>query len=114
MAKYKVLRPIEHSGRHYVPADHPNPPEKIFSGGNGAEIAVDRSGWIDLDDKEAAALVGGQVPLDEQGKPVSEAERKRREKEAADQAAQEATRAKREAEERAEFEEFKAARAKKR
>jgi len=107
MAKYLVLRPIEHNQKWYVPKDFKNPPATVMSGGHGGDIQVDTSGLIDLDDKEAAAFVDGHIPLDEKGKPLSEAEKKRRAAEAKKHAEDEAARLEKEAEERMQFEEWR-------
>ncbi len=60
MPKFKVLRPIEHSLRLYVPEGE-DAPEKVRSAASGAEIPVDASGSIDLSEEEAAPLKLGQV-----------------------------------------------------
>ncbi len=60
MAVYKVLRPIEHSMKLYTPELSPGPPRAI-SAANGAEIPVDRLGYIELSDAEAALLTMDQV-----------------------------------------------------
>ena len=60
MPKFKVLRPIEHNQKLYVPEGQPAP-EKVKSFGGGQEIGVDAGGFIELSDKEAAALTAGQV-----------------------------------------------------
>ncbi len=59
MAKFKVLRPIEHSLRLYVPAGVAA--EKAKSAAHGGDIAVDASGTIELSEAEAALLTRGQV-----------------------------------------------------
>jgi hypothetical protein len=70
MAKFKVLRPIEHSLRLYVPAGAAA--EKTKSAAHGGEIAVDASGTIELSEAEAALLTRGQVepapPAEDQAK----------------------------------------------
>ena len=60
MPKFKVLRPIEHSLRLYVPEGE-DAPEKVRSAASGAEIPVDASGAIELSEEEAAPLKQGQV-----------------------------------------------------
>ncbi|HLW80048.1 MAG TPA: hypothetical protein VKU44_10670 [Terriglobia bacterium] len=60
MPKFKVLRPIEHSQRLYVPAAAVAP-EKIKSAAHGGDIEVDATGEIELTDAEAAPLNRGQV-----------------------------------------------------
>jgi hypothetical protein len=54
MAKYKIIRPIEHNRKLYVPATAP-------SAADGTEIEVDASGLIELSDQEASQLTQGQV-----------------------------------------------------
>jgi hypothetical protein len=59
MAKYKILRPVEHDRKLYVPATAP-------SAADGTEIEVDASGSIELSDAEASQLTQGQIqPLPE-------------------------------------------------
>jgi hypothetical protein len=58
--KYKVLRPIEHNQKLYLP-ETKNALEKVKSVGHGQEIPVDASGVIDLNEKEAQSLAGGQI-----------------------------------------------------
>jgi hypothetical protein len=53
MARYRVVRPIEHNQKLYVPAT-------AVSAGSGAEIVVDASGFVELSDQEAAQLTQGQ------------------------------------------------------
>lgn len=71
MAKFKVLRPIEHSLCLYVPAGAAAA-EKAKSAAHGGDIAVDASGTIDLSEAEAALLTRGQVepapPAEDQAK----------------------------------------------
>jgi len=66
MAKYLVLRPIEHGvggeSKLYLPKGLAGP-EKPFSGSKGEPIAVDRSGIIELSDEAAGKLQQGQIPL---------------------------------------------------
>jgi hypothetical protein len=60
MAKYKVLRHIEHNLKHYFPP--PDAPgalggkATLASGGHGLPVPVDASGYIDLTEAEAARL----------------------------------------------------------
>jgi hypothetical protein len=57
MAKYKVVRPIEHNNTLYLPAG------EARSASHG-DIAVDSSGTIELSVQEAAHFTSGQlVPL---------------------------------------------------
>jgi hypothetical protein len=68
MAKYKVLRPIEHSFKLYLP-EAGAVPEGVRSFGNGGEILVDRSGVIELSEAEAAQMSEGQIePMKEKAK----------------------------------------------
>jgi hypothetical protein len=60
MARYRVVRPIEHNQKLYVPAT-------AVSAGSGAEIVVDASGFVELSDQEAAQLTQGQVQPASQG-----------------------------------------------
>ncbi len=60
MAKYKVLRPIEHHSKLYLPANWPRPP-KVISAGHGGEIPVDTGGIIELSPEENAGMTLGQV-----------------------------------------------------
>ncbi len=74
MPKYKVLRPIEHNQKLYLP-EMPDALPTVKSAGHGGDIAVDASGIIELSEQESAALVDGQIiPLDESGRPVPKAE----------------------------------------
>ncbi len=63
MAKYKVLRPIEHNLRLYLAADAwpQDGPKTIKSAGHGNDIPVDTGGIIELSDAEAAAMTAGQI-----------------------------------------------------
>ena len=54
MAKYKIIRPVEHNRKLYVPATTP-------SAADGTEIEVDASGSIELSDQEASQLTQGQI-----------------------------------------------------
>ena len=69
MARFKVLRAIEHSLCLYLP-EAAGAPERAKSAAHGGAIAVNASGAIELSDEEAAALNRGQVgPL---GPPAEE------------------------------------------
>jgi hypothetical protein len=73
MPKFKVLRPIEHSLRLYVPEGE-SVPDQARSAANGAPIAVDASGSIELSEEEAAPLRLGQIrPSRERGQPPAAA-----------------------------------------
>lgn len=69
MAKFKVLRPIEHNRVLHLPARAPSgagrdagsSTEKALSGADGKDIPIDSSGLIDLTSEEAAALTAGQI-----------------------------------------------------
>src|SRR3989442_12546639 len=52
MPKYKVLRPIEHSLKLYLP-EMPDALTTVKSSGNGGDIPVDATGAIELREKEA-------------------------------------------------------------
>ena len=71
MPKFRVLRPIEHDLKLYLPADTQSP-EKVKSAAHGGDIPVNASGTIELSDEEAALLTRGQVsPIDAPaGEPV--------------------------------------------
>jgi hypothetical protein len=60
MAKYNVLRPVEHNEKLYLPKQS-QAPGSAKSAGNGHDVAVDSSGTIDLDDSAARALINGQI-----------------------------------------------------
>jgi hypothetical protein len=60
MAKFAVLRPIEHNQVLYAPKGGTGE-VKTKSAGHGGEISVDASGTIDLDATAAEAFTGGQV-----------------------------------------------------
>ncbi|MGH9406343.1 MAG: hypothetical protein ACRD3D_10980 [Terriglobia bacterium] len=60
MAQYEVLRPIEFNGKVYVRASS-DAPLTVRSACNGAEIAVDRGGVIELPANLAADLTLGQI-----------------------------------------------------
>ncbi len=64
--KYKVLRPIEHNGKLYLPSAPMDvigakADETAISGAHGNPIPVDSTGVIELTDKEAAPMTEGQV-----------------------------------------------------
>ena len=61
MPKYKVLRPIEHNEKLYVPDSLTDVLVKVHSSGHGREITVDKSGVIELTSAEAAAMTLGQI-----------------------------------------------------
>jgi hypothetical protein len=54
MAKYKVVRPVEHNRKLYMPAT-------ALSAADGTQIEVDASGFIQLGDDEASQFGGGQI-----------------------------------------------------
>jgi hypothetical protein len=60
MSQYKVLRPIEHNRKLYLPETKTGP-ERVKSVGDGQEIPVDASGTIDLNEKEAQRLKDGRI-----------------------------------------------------
>ncbi len=60
MSKFKVLRPIEHDGKLYLPETE-SAPGKVKSAGHGQDIPVDLGGAIELTEKQAAELTLGQV-----------------------------------------------------
>lgn len=67
VAKFKVLRPIEYSGKLYL---HPTSeaPKFVKSAGNGSDIPVDASGIVDLTEEQAAWFTLGQIaPLPDSG-----------------------------------------------
>ncbi len=80
MARYKVLRPIEHNQKLYLPEVTDALPS-VKSAGNGRDISVEASGIIELSEQEAVELVDGQIPLGDGGKPqpIEEARRVRAE-----------------------------------
>ncbi len=80
MLKYKVLRPIEHNLKLYLP-EVPDALPTVKSAGHGQDIPVNGSGIVELSDGEAAALNLGQIPVDPSGVPVPIEEKKRREPE---------------------------------
>ena len=66
MAQYEVLRPIEVSGKLYVPASS-DVPSTVRSAGNGAEVTVDRGGVIELTPALASQFTLGQIkPVNDQ------------------------------------------------
>jgi len=60
MAKFTVLRPIEHNQVLYAPQGVTNE-VNTKSAGHGGEIRVDASGTIELDAAAAEAFTGGQL-----------------------------------------------------
>ena len=60
MAKFQILRLLEHNQVLYVPKGTAEV-VKTKSAGNGSEIPVDASGTIELDAAEAGALTSGQI-----------------------------------------------------
>lgn len=70
MARFKVLRPIEHSQRLYVVAGA-DASEKVKSVAHGGDIEVDATGEIELSDAEAAPLNRGQVERLDAASPVA-------------------------------------------
>ena len=54
MARYKVLRQLEHNRKLYVPAT-------AHSAADGSLIEVDASGTVELREEEAAQLTHGQI-----------------------------------------------------
>lgn len=69
MPKYKVLRPIEHNEKLYVPDSLTDVLVKVNSSGHGREIPVDKIGVIELTPAEAAAMTLGQIePVKKSGK----------------------------------------------
>jgi len=60
MPKYKVLRPIEHNQKLYMPETLTGP-ERVKSVGDGQEISVDASGTIELNEKEVQNFRQGQI-----------------------------------------------------
>lgn len=60
MAKFTVLRPIEHNQVLYMPHGATGI-VKAKSGGNGGDIPVDASGAIELDAAVAEAFTGSQI-----------------------------------------------------
>lgn len=62
MAKFKVLRPVEYSGKLYLPEaarDH----LISRSAGNGQEVLADTTGVIELSQSQAANFTLGQIEL---------------------------------------------------
>jgi len=60
MAKFTVLRPIEHNQVLYAPKGGTGQ-VKTRSAGHGGEISVDASGTIELDATAAKSFTSGQV-----------------------------------------------------
>jgi hypothetical protein len=60
MPTYRVLRPLEHNLKLYLPQVADALPT-VKSAGNGSDIPVDAGGVIELSEKEAAALDLGQI-----------------------------------------------------
>ncbi len=60
MAKYEVLRPIEHNGKLYLPKVDDALPTATSSS-HGGEVPIDAGGFIELSEKEAALLDLGQI-----------------------------------------------------
>ena len=60
MAQFQVIRAIEHNQKLYLPRGS-TAPDRIKSAAHGQDIAVDATGVIELNDREAAALSNGQV-----------------------------------------------------
>ncbi len=64
MPKYKVLRPIEHNGKVYLPQSAESGvrgPETAIGGGHGKPVPVDSTGVIELTEAEAVPLDLGQI-----------------------------------------------------
>ena len=77
MAKYKVVRPIEHNNKLYLPAGEATT-GTAKSTSHGGDIPVDRSGTIELTAQEAAHFANGQLaPLTKQGSHSAQAETKK-------------------------------------
>jgi hypothetical protein len=69
MAKYKVVRPIEHNNKLYLPAGGATT-GTAKSASHGGDIPVDNSGIIDLTEQEAEKFKNGQVePVARGGSP---------------------------------------------
>jgi len=60
MAQFKVLRPIEHNGKVFLP-EASRAPASSKSAGNGQDIPVDAGGVIELSERQAAELKLGQI-----------------------------------------------------
>lgn len=60
MAKFTVLRPIEHNQVLYTPQGATDA-VKAKSAGNGGDIPVDASGAIELDAAIAGTFTGAQI-----------------------------------------------------
>ena len=59
MAKYRVLRAVEHNRKLYLPAT-------AVSAADGTQIEVDSSGFIQLSEDEASQFGRGQIEPAEQ------------------------------------------------
>jgi len=67
MAKYKVVRPIEHNNKLYLPAGEATT-GTAKSASHGGNVPVDNSGTIELTAQEAAGFTNGQLaPLAQGG-----------------------------------------------
>lgn len=60
MPKFKVLTPLEHNQKRYLPQTD-SAPETVKSSGHGLDIPVDASGVIDLSEEDAGKLPPGTV-----------------------------------------------------
>lgn len=95
MAKYEVLRPIEHNGKLYLPKVDAASGKKILRGSgiddpakagpttisaaHGGEVPVEASGVIELAEKEALALELGQIsPLKGRAKRAEDEDAKKK------------------------------------
>lgn len=74
MPEYKVLRPIEHNQKLYLPETQTGP-ERVKSVGDGQEIPVDASGTIDLNEKEAQGLRDQIAAISESAEPGRQSRR---------------------------------------
>ncbi|HEV2425880.1 MAG TPA: hypothetical protein VGZ29_13710 [Terriglobia bacterium] len=70
MAKFTVLRPIEHNQILYVPQGAAGA-ARTKSAGNGGDIPVDASGAIELDAAAAETFTGSQVAPFSAGIPAA-------------------------------------------
>jgi len=77
MPKYKVLRPIEHNQKLYLP-EMPDALTTVKSSGSGGDIPVDATGAIELSEKEASALDLGQVGPITETPPLEEVKGKKK------------------------------------
>jgi len=65
VATYRVVRPIEHNNKLYIPAGTAIA-RTVKSASHGGEISVDDSGTVELTPQEAARFTNGQiVPVQE-------------------------------------------------